>query len=106
MATMKMLMMLMLAAILFCSHQQVIKAREVVVDGGCSASDKEKLHRCMYIEPLIDKCCPIFISILGTSCPCYKYVEEEDNQLLITIQSACPFDSPCKDVQVIKLSKE
>ncbi|KAK4371707.1 hypothetical protein RND71_007091 [Anisodus tanguticus] len=172
MATMKMLMMLMVAAIiLFCSHQQAVVAREVAVavvdDGkdlqifpwdipcylpwpfpwpqpypcppprprpcppppppcsppppppsppprsppptpfsGCSASDKEKVKTCMFNTTLIDACCPTFQSILGTSCPCYQYAEDLDNQVLITLEAYCDVDSPCRGVQVIRLSKD
>nr|AAA34060.1 cysteine-rich extensin-like protein-2 [Nicotiana tabacum] len=188
-----MLMMLMVAAILFCSHQQVATAREVVVaddrnelqllwpweipcyltwpfpwpppppwpcppprprprprprpcpsppppprprpcpspppppqprprpspppppppsppppapSSSCSASDQAKVKKCMFNTPKIDECCPTFKSILGTSCPCYKYAEDLDNQVLITLEAYCDVDSPCKGVQVIKMSKE
>ncbi|XP_019235479.1 PREDICTED: keratinocyte proline-rich protein-like [Nicotiana attenuata] len=72
----------------------------------CSASDEAKIYKCMFNETEIDPCCPTFKSILGASCPCYKYAENLDNQVLITIESYCDVDSPCKGVQVIKLSKE
>ncbi|XP_060180465.1 uncharacterized protein LOC132610195 [Lycium barbarum] len=135
---MKMLTMLMVAAILFCSHQQGVVAREVAVtvddDGNeieilpcwiihwpwcpsppspppapkptCSASDQEQVKKCMFNVTSIDACCPTFRSILGTSCPCYKYAEELDNQRLITLKAYCHVDSPCRNTQVIKLSKE
>ncbi|XP_059318600.1 uncharacterized protein LOC132069154 isoform X2 [Lycium ferocissimum] len=141
---MKMLMMLMVAAILFCSHQQGVVAREVAVtvddDGNeveiipcwifhwpwcpspppppppsppppppkpsCSASDQEQVKTCMFNVTSIDACCPTFRSILGTSCPCYKFAEDLDNQVLITLQAYCDVDSPCRNLQVIKLSKE
>ncbi|MCD7447127.1 hypothetical protein HAX54_023872 [Datura stramonium] len=132
---MKMLIaMLMVAAISFCSHQQVAVASEVVVvvDGDrgneveilpfwpirwpwcppsppppsplasatdCSTSDKKKILTCMFDEPSIDKCCPTFKSILGTSCPCYKYAEKVDNLKLITIDGYCDIVTPCKSVQ-------
>ncbi|XP_016555180.2 uncharacterized protein LOC107854666 [Capsicum annuum] len=72
----------------------------------CSASDKEKVQTCMFNTTSIDDCCPIFRSILGTSCPCYKYADDLGNLELITLKSYCDVVSPCKDVQVIKLSKE
>ncbi|XP_047252370.1 pollen-specific leucine-rich repeat extensin-like protein 1 isoform X2 [Capsicum annuum] len=65
----------------------------------CSASDKEKVKTCMFNTTSIDECCPTFKSILGTSCPCYKYAEELDNQVLITLESYCDVDSPCTDLQ-------
>ncbi|XP_059278453.1 chitin-binding lectin 1-like [Lycium ferocissimum] len=171
MATMKILMMLMVAAILFCNHQQAVVAREVdvVVDdhcnelqssvfdalcqywpwpypwpkpcppprprpcppprprprprpcapppppprspppppprsppptpfSTCSASDKEKVKKCMFNTTSIDECCPTFKNILGTSCPCYKYAEDLDNQVLITLEAYCDVDSPCTGV--------
>ncbi|XP_009777154.1 uncharacterized protein LOC107787895 [Nicotiana tabacum] len=161
MATLKMLLTLLVAAILFCS--QVAEAREVALanDGNdlqifpfdipcylpwpfpfprpypcppprprpcpppppppcppppsppppapsssCSASDESNIYRCMFNETKIDPCCPTFKSILGTSCPCYKYAENLDNQVLITIEAYCDVDSPCKGLQVIKRSKE
>ncbi|CAN4089716.1 unnamed protein product [Withania somnifera] len=131
---MKMLTMLMVATILFCSHQQAIVARKVVVDvddnilpcwpihwpwcppspspsppppsPSCSASDQEKLQRCMFNTSSIDECCPTFKNILGTSCPCYKLAEDWDSERLITIDYYCDITSPCKGVQVINLSKE
>ncbi|XP_009793210.1 uncharacterized protein [Nicotiana sylvestris] len=161
MATMKMLLTLLVAAILFCSHQQVATAREIAVadDGNelklwpwkipcylpwpfpwprpwpcpspppppprpcpppppppcppppapsssCSASDEAKIYKCMFNETKIDPCCPIFKSTLGTSCPCYKYAENLGNQELIALQAYCDIDSPCKGLQVIKLSRE
>ncbi|KAF3636569.1 cryptochrome 2 (photolyase-like) [Capsicum annuum] len=72
----------------------------------CSASDKEKVKTCMFNTTSIDACCPTFQSILGTSCPCYKYAEDLDNQVLTTLESYCDINSPCKGVQVIKLSKD
>ncbi|MCD7447126.1 hypothetical protein HAX54_023871 [Datura stramonium] len=166
MGTMKMFMMLLVAAILFCSHQQPVAAREVAAadDGselqiwpwdipcylpwpfpfprpypcpsppprprprpcppprspppppprsppppppksppptpfsGCSASDKEKVKTCMFNTTSIDECCPTFQSILGTSCPCYQYAEDLDNQVLITLEAYCDVDSPCRGV--------
>ncbi|XP_060196685.1 pollen-specific leucine-rich repeat extensin-like protein 2 [Lycium barbarum] len=170
MATMKMLMMLIVAAILFCSHQQVVVAREVAVADNenalqifpwdipcylpwpfpfprpypcppprprpcpppppppcpppppppcppppsprrlppppppptpastCSISDKEKVKKCMFNTTSIDECCPTFQNILGTSCPCYKYAEDLDNQVLITLEAYCDVDSPCTGV--------
>ncbi|XP_049389082.1 uncharacterized protein LOC125853434 isoform X4 [Solanum stenotomum] len=175
MAIMKMLMMLVVAAILFCSHHQVTMAKEVaLVDEGseslgsspfdflcqhlswpypwpqpcthprprprprprpqpcspppppprspppppprsppppapattCSASDQQQVKTCMFETTSIDACCPIFRKILGTSCPCYKYAEDLDNQILITLEAYCDVSTPCKGVQVIKLSKE
>nr|AAA34062.1 cysteine-rich extensin-like protein-4 [Nicotiana tabacum] len=155
-----MLLTLLVAVILFCSHQQVATAREVAVavDGNelqlwpwkipcylrwpfpfprpypcspprprprpcpppppppcppppapsssCSASDQAKVKKCMFNTTSIDECCPTFKSILPTSCPCYKYAENLDNQVLITLEAYCDVDSPCKGLQVIKLSKE
>ncbi|KAJ8565187.1 hypothetical protein K7X08_007763 [Anisodus acutangulus] len=116
MATTKMLMMLIMAAILFCSHQQAIVAREVDMSidfspapkSSCSASDQKQVKKCMTEIFSAKACCPTFKRILGTSCPCYKYAEDLDNQMLITIEAYCDVDSPnpCKNVQVIKLSKE
>ncbi|KAK4736424.1 hypothetical protein R3W88_000121 [Solanum pinnatisectum] len=162
MAIMKMLMMLVVAAIFFCSHHQVIMAKEVaLVDEGseslgsstfdflcqhlswpypwpqpchpprprprprpcspppppprsspppasattCSASDQQQVKTCMFETTSIDACCPIFRKILGTSCPCYKYAEDLDNQILITLEAYCDVSTRCKSVQVIKLSK-
>ncbi|XP_060200953.1 uncharacterized protein LOC132629265 [Lycium barbarum] len=72
----------------------------------CSTSDKEKVEMCMFNNTSIDTCCPTFKTILGTSCPCYKYVEDLDNGVLITLKTYCDVDSPCKGVQVIELYKE
>ncbi|KAG5628536.1 hypothetical protein H5410_000253 [Solanum commersonii] len=63
----------------------------------CPASDQKKVKTCMFNTTSIDECCPTFNSILGTSCPCYKYAEDLDNQVLITLESYC---------DVIKLSKD
>ncbi|CAN4114058.1 unnamed protein product [Withania somnifera] len=68
---------------------------------GCSASEKEQVKTCMFNTTSIDACCPIFKKTLGTNCPCYKYAEDLDNQVLITLESYCDIDSPCKGVQVI-----
>lgn len=73
---------------------------------GCSASEKEQVKTCMFNTTSIDACCPTFKKTLGTKCPCYKYAEDLDNQVLITLESYCDIDSPCKGVQVIKLSKD
>ncbi|XP_049370910.1 uncharacterized protein LOC125835847 [Solanum verrucosum] len=72
----------------------------------CPASDQEKVKTCMFNTTSIDECCPTFNSILGTSCPCYKYAEDLDNQVLITLESYCDVNNPCNGVQVIKLSKD
>ncbi|XP_055818988.1 uncharacterized protein LOC129887787 [Solanum dulcamara] len=120
---MKMLTMLMVTAILLCRHQQAVVAREVVVDGNdiipcwpiqwpwcpspppppapqsCSASDQEKVKTCIFNTSSIDECCPTFKSILGTSCPCYNYAEDLDNQIFITLDAYCDIHSPCKGVQ-------
>ncbi|KAF3636568.1 hypothetical protein T459_01585 [Capsicum annuum] len=72
----------------------------------CSASDKLKVQKCFNETVSIDACCPTFQSILGKSCLCYQYAEELDNQVLITAEAYCDFGSPCKGVQVIKLSKD
>ncbi|XP_059281048.1 uncharacterized protein LOC132034695 [Lycium ferocissimum] len=172
------LMMLMVAAILFCNHQQAVVAREVdvvVVDDGnelknslvdalcqywpylypwprpcppprprpqprprpcapsprppcspspppphsppppppspppptsCSASDKKEVKECMFSEEPIEECCPTFKSIISTSCPCYKYAWDLNDQWVKVIDSSSEFDSPRKDVQVIKPSKK
>ncbi|KAG5628537.1 hypothetical protein H5410_000254 [Solanum commersonii] len=60
----------------------------------------------MFDTTSIDACCPIFRKILGTSCPCYKYAEDLDNQILITLEAYCDVSTPCKGVQVINLSKD
>uniref|UniRef100_A0A0V0GHX5 Putative ovule protein n=1 Tax=Solanum chacoense TaxID=4108 RepID=A0A0V0GHX5_SOLCH len=60
----------------------------------------------MFNTTSIDECCPTFNSILGTSCPCYKYAEDLDNQVLITLESYCNVNNPCNGVQAIKLSKD
>ncbi|MCD9640814.1 hypothetical protein HAX54_026472, partial [Datura stramonium] len=60
----------------------------------CSASDQEKVKKCMFNTTSIDACCPTFKNILGTSCPCYKYAENLDNQVLITLKAYCEVDSP------------
>ncbi|TMX01896.1 hypothetical protein EJD97_023183 [Solanum chilense] len=157
----KMLMMLVVIAILFCNHHQVIVAKKVaLVDEGneslisspfdflcqhlswtypwpqpchpsrprprprprpspppppprsplppapttaCSTSDQKQVKTCMYETTSIDACCPIFKKILGTSCPCYKYAKDLDNQILITLEAYCDVSTPCKGVQVIKL---
>ncbi|KAL3379254.1 hypothetical protein AABB24_000124 [Solanum stoloniferum] len=66
----------------------------------CPASDQEKVKTCMFNTTSIDECCPTFNSILGTSCPCYKYAEDLDNQVLITLESYCDVNNPCNSVQV------
>ncbi|XP_015086408.1 uncharacterized protein LOC107029491 [Solanum pennellii] len=120
MVIMKMLMMLVVVAILFFSHHQVIVAKEVVlVDERneslssspapattCSANNQQQVKTCMYETTSIEACCPVFKKILGTSCPCYKYAEDLDNQILITLEAYCDVTTPCKGVQVIKLSKD
>uniref|UniRef100_A0A3Q7E7V3 Bifunctional inhibitor/plant lipid transfer protein/seed storage helical domain-containing protein n=1 Tax=Solanum lycopersicum TaxID=4081 RepID=A0A3Q7E7V3_SOLLC len=68
----------------------------------CSASDQQQVKTCMYETTSIDAC-PIFKKILGTSCPCYKYANDLDNQILITLEAYCDVSTPCKGVQVIKL---
>ncbi|CAN4114060.1 unnamed protein product [Withania somnifera] len=161
---MKRLIMLLMAAILFCSHRQAVIAREVIVAAanhvnelqifpwdipcrrrpwpypfpqpcppppprprpcsppppppsppplsppppsppppptpfpGCSASDKERVKKCMFNTTSIDECCPTFRSILGTRCPCYQYAEDLDNQVLITLKAYCDVDYPCSGV--------
>ncbi|KAK4380698.1 hypothetical protein RND71_002560 [Anisodus tanguticus] len=67
----------------------------------CSASDKEKVNKCMFNTTSIDACCPTFKSTLGINCDCYKYAEDLDNQVLITLEAYCDIDSPCRGVQVI-----
>ncbi|XP_009626416.1 uncharacterized protein [Nicotiana tomentosiformis] len=168
MTTMKTMLMLMVAVILFCSHQLAV-AREMAVandktelqlwpwdipcylpwpfpwprpypcppprprpcpppppppcsppppppspppptptpSSSCSASDKAKIDTCMVNTTKIAPCCPTFKSILGTSCPCYEYAEDVYELELMALQyTTCPINSPCKGVQVIKLSKE
>ncbi|KAM3324483.1 hypothetical protein P3S67_005635 [Capsicum chacoense] len=106
MTIMKILMMLVAATTTFCRHHQAIMAKEVamiMVDeeneaAACSASDQQKVKKCMFSTTSIDECCPTFKSILGTSCSCYKYAEDLDNQVLITLQAYCDVGSPCKGV--------
>ncbi|KAF3650125.1 putative latent-transforming growth factor beta-binding protein 4-like [Capsicum annuum] len=64
----------------------------------CSASDQQKAKKCMFSTTSIDECCPTFKSILGISCSCYKYAEDLDNQVLITLEAYCDVSSPCKGV--------
>jgi len=47
-----------------------------------------------------NKCCPLFKRTIGANCKCYNYAEDLDSQALITLQSYCDINNPCKSVQV------
>ncbi|XP_059288101.1 uncharacterized protein LOC132041406 isoform X2 [Lycium ferocissimum] len=99
-------LMFLMAAIAFCGHQQVV-AKDVATysksrpskPSNCSDSDTKKIKRCMTKTVSIDKCCPLYKRTIGTNCKCYRYAEDLDNQALITLESYCDVNNPCKSVQ-------
>ncbi|KAG5568346.1 hypothetical protein H5410_064635 [Solanum commersonii] len=100
------ILMFLMAAVLLCSHQQAV-AKNIVTylqsrfsaTTSCSDSDKGKIKKCMTQTVSIDKCCPLFKRTIGANCKCYNYAEDLDNQALITLQSYCDVNNPCKSVQ-------
>ncbi|KAM3236306.1 putative protein isoform X1 [Capsicum annuum] len=97
------ILMFFMAAIAFCSHQQVV-AKNIATysqsrSSNCSGSDKGKIKKCMTQTTSIDKCCPLFKRTIGANCKCYHYAEDLDNQVLITLESYCDVNNPCKHVQ-------
>lgn len=101
------ILMFLMAAFVLSSHQQAV-AKNIATYSqsrfsattSCSNSDKGKIKKCMTQTVSIDKCCPLFKRTIGANCKCYNYAEDLDNQALITLQSYCDINNPCKTVQV------
>uniref|UniRef100_M1D5Q0 Cysteine-rich extensin-2 n=1 Tax=Solanum tuberosum TaxID=4113 RepID=M1D5Q0_SOLTU len=93
--------MFLIAAVVLCSHQQAVAKNIASATTSCSDSDKGKLKKCMTQTVSIDKCCPLFKRTIGANCKCYNYAEDLDNQALITLQSYCDVNNPCKSVQKV-----
>ncbi|XP_015076025.1 uncharacterized protein LOC107020251 isoform X2 [Solanum pennellii] len=102
------ILMFLMAAFVLCSHQQAV-AKNIATYSqsrfsattSCSNSDKGKIKKCMTQTVSIDKCCPLFKRTIGANCKCYNYAEDLDNQALITLQSYCDINNPCKTVQKV-----
>ncbi|WMV31413.1 hypothetical protein MTR67_024798 [Solanum verrucosum] len=102
------ILMFLIAAVAICSHQQAM-AKNIATYSqshfsattSCSNSDKGKIKKCMTQTVSIDKCCPLFKRTIGANCKCYNYAEDLDNQALITLQSYCDINNPCKSVQKV-----
>ncbi|KAH0676652.1 hypothetical protein KY285_024453 [Solanum tuberosum] len=96
------ILMFLMAAVVICSHQQAVaKNIASAATTSCSNSDKGKIKKCMTQTVSIDKCCPLFKRTIGANCKCYNYAEGLDNQALITLQSYCDINNPCKSVQKV-----
>ncbi|KAK4353948.1 hypothetical protein RND71_026142 [Anisodus tanguticus] len=102
------ILMFLMAEIVICSHQLVVEKNVATYSksrpsqsSNCSDSNKGKIKKCMTKTTFIDKCCPLFKRTIGTNCKCYRYAEDLDNQSLITLESYCDVNNPCKHVKVI-----
>ncbi|KAL3369407.1 hypothetical protein AABB24_009978 [Solanum stoloniferum] len=95
------ILMFLMAAVVLCSHQQAMAKNIASATTSCSDSDKGKIKKCMTQTVSIDKCCPLFKRTIGANCKCYNYAVDLDNQALITLQSYCDINNPCKSVQKV-----